>query len=244
LLAALDAGRFSAPFDELSVRRYVGPHLAGELAAELARLVELGMTPALLRELLLLVDVEPRDESATLVWSGPEDAGAETRDTGVVLRELFARAERHVLIAGFAVYQGKEVFRVLAERMDELPDLTVEMFLNIERPYGDSTSADELLLRFATRFRDEQWPGHRLPTVYYDPRSIELLEPGEKRAALHAKCVVVDEAQAFITSANFTEAAQERNIEVGVLLNDRSIACALGAQFANLLARGQLRRLA
>ena len=42
---------------------------------------------------------------------------APTRDTGVVLRELFAEAEHRVLIIGFAVHQGREIFAVLAERM-------------------------------------------------------------------------------------------------------------------------------
>lgn len=44
---------------------------------------------------------------------------------------------------------------------------------------------------------------------------------------MHAKCVVTDETAAFLTSANFTEAAQERNIEVGLLSREPRIAAAL-----------------
>ena len=53
--------------------------------------------------------------------------------------------------------------------------------------------------------------------MYYDRRA---LVPGPPYASLHAKCVVVDGAQTFISSANFTQRAQERNIEVGVLIED------------------------
>jgi phosphatidylserine/phosphatidylglycerophosphate/cardiolipin synthase-like enzyme len=75
--------------------------------------------------------------------------------------------------------------------------------------------------------------------VYFDPRSVA--EPGKKRAVLRAKCVVVDDAQVFVTSANFTEAAQERNIEAGVLLRDTAFARALVTQFEGLVAGGHLK---
>jgi phosphatidylserine/phosphatidylglycerophosphate/cardiolipin synthase-like enzyme len=55
--------------------------------------------------------------------------------------------------------------------------------------------------------------------------------------------VVVDEERAFITSANFTEAAQERNIEAGVLLSIPGIAKSLCSQFENLVSRSILKPL-
>jgi phosphatidylserine/phosphatidylglycerophosphate/cardiolipin synthase-like enzyme len=61
---------------------------------------------------------------------------------------------------------------------------------------------------------------------------------------MHAKCVVVDEAAAFITSANFTAAAQQRNVEVGVLVRDVDFATRVAAQWRTLAARGMFRPLA
>jgi phosphatidylserine/phosphatidylglycerophosphate/cardiolipin synthase-like enzyme len=46
-----------------------------------------------------------------------------------------------------------------------------------------------------------------------------------------------------VTSANFTEAAQERNIEVGVLLEDEAFARALRQQVDSLVQAGALRRV-
>ena len=63
------------------------------------------------------------------------------------------------------------------------------------------------------------------------------------RAALHAKCVVVDDARALVTSANFTEAAQTRNIEAGALVHDAVFAQALRAQFEALVDAGELLRV-
>jgi phosphatidylserine/phosphatidylglycerophosphate/cardiolipin synthase-like enzyme len=89
---------------------------------------------------------------------------------------------------------------------------------------------------FARQIRDEYWPGTRLPDFYYDPRS---LDPDPKRrAVLHAKAVIIDGRYTLLTSANFTEAAQQRNIEAGVLLDDPRLATRLTQQFNQLLDAG------
>jgi phosphatidylserine/phosphatidylglycerophosphate/cardiolipin synthase-like enzyme len=184
--------------------------------------------------------IQNADRSVQLVWSGPEVPGAQSRDTGVLVGELFSSAEKSVLVAGFAVAQGKRIFKALSDRMHELPDLQVRMFLNVPRPYRDSTPEAELLKRFADKFRLEEWPGPRPPEVYYDGRALAL--GASEHASLHAKCIVVDGQKAFVTSANFTEAAQLRNIEAGVLVTDSSFARALVGQFEALVGNGVLRR--
>jgi phosphatidylserine/phosphatidylglycerophosphate/cardiolipin synthase-like enzyme len=47
----------------------------------------------------------------------------------------------------------------------------------------------------------------------------------------------------FVTSANFTEAALDRNIEVGLLVRDRALALTLSSHFRTLIDRGALRPL-
>lgn len=69
--------------------------------------------------------------------------------------------------------------------------------------------------------------------MFYDPRSLELA--AEKRACLHAKCVVVDRRAVFVSSANFTEAAQERNIEVGLLIRSPALAEGIVRHFEMLV---------
>lgn len=244
LAAAMRSHRIAPPWSALALQRLLPSSVCGDTAAELATLASQGMSADQLAAMLDFVvgDREQRRADAEmieLVTSGPEGPGIANRDTSVVLRGLFAQAESSVLVAGYAVYQGQRVFQALADRMQQLPSLRVRMFLDIQRPYGDTTMASLIVRRFAERFRTEQWPSERpLPDVYYDPRSLDV--DMERRACLHAKCVVVDLQQVYVSSANFTEAAQERNIEVGLLVRSRRLAEQLTNHFESLLAAGFL----
>jgi hypothetical protein len=53
----------------------------------------------------------------------------------------------------------------------------------------------------------------------------------------------VDRRVAFVTSANVTEAAQERNIEAGVVVHSPRFAARLADHFDALAEAGLLRRL-
>jgi phosphatidylserine/phosphatidylglycerophosphate/cardiolipin synthase-like enzyme len=52
---------------------------------------------------------------------------------------------------------------------------------------------------------------------------------------MHAKFLIADEERSFITSANFTEAAQTRNIEVGAELTSSHEPKALSMYFKRLI---------
>ena len=177
---------------------------------------------------------------AELVWTGPEAGPARSRDTAVVVRELFGVATRDVIISTFVVRQAAAVFRPLTERMRQVQDLRARLFLNVGRDWRDTTLESELLREFAEDLGRE-WPSGRRPEVYYDPRG--LIEDGDHRAAWHAKCVVVDDDAAFLTSANFTEWAQERNVEAGVVIRNTEFVRQLRQQFESLIEAKLVRRL-
>jgi phosphatidylserine/phosphatidylglycerophosphate/cardiolipin synthase-like enzyme len=245
LAGALRSGRLQAPYTGTSVRRYCPATHADGVASCLQQLHEEGMRT---EHLVLLAETIVRTRSrlpqeselVDLVWTGPETLGVTNRDTGVVVRELFGNAESYVLVAGFAVHQGREVFRRLAERIDEQPGLQVKLFLDVQRHPTDPATDDELLCRFAHRFQAHEWPGQRLPELYYDPRSLD--REATKHSSLHAKCVVIDRRVALVTSANFTEAAQTRNIEVGALIHSERFAARLAGHFETLVDVGLLKR--
>lgn len=234
------------PFSGIALREYADGAESAAIAVALRQLSEFGTSAEGIAYILDAISQERTSNQTTenlveLVWSGPEIAQAATRDTGVVVREMFAKARRSVLISSYAIYQGKSIFKPLAERMDESGQLRVRMFLNVTRNYQDQRSEAELLASFAYAFLENDWPGNRRPEVFYDPRGLSFDQT--QRASLHAKCVVIDEEEAFITSANFTEAAQERNIEVGVVVPVPSFSKNLVGQFENLVDRGQLQRV-
>jgi hypothetical protein len=174
-----------------------------------------------------------------LVLSGPDLPGVPMADTAAVMHTLVTHAERDVLLVGYAVYDGRRLFEPLARRMVERPELAVTLCLDIARPYGNEDPDAEIVRRFALDFRSRHWPWQPLPELWYDPRS---LATGAARASLHAKCVVVDRREALVTSANFTDAAQRRNVELGVAIRHQPMVERLADYFAGLRSSGMLAR--
>lgn len=242
LAQALESGFLAAPFTPESVRSVLGiGDAAPALIAALERWEALGVSgPAKAAWLRSLEEAEGRRESPEFVWSGPEVHGLHARATRQALETSLASARRSVWLSTYAFFDGARAFDLLARRMDESPELAVTVLLNIERKRGDATRAGDLVRRFADRFWNTDWPGTRRPRVFYDPRA---LEPGGPEGVLHAKALVVDDELAFLTSANLTEAALDRNIEMGVLLRDRAFAGAVVAHFRSLVERELLQPL-
>lgn len=172
-----------------------------------------------------------------LVWSGPGVEGLNARDTRRVFEELLGSAKTSVWACSYAFFDGPRAFEILARRLDEQPGLKVKLLLNIQRKKGDISASDSVVRRFADQFWSEDWPGIQRPSVYYDPRSLTMEGP---TGILHAKAIVVDQEQTFITSANLTEAALDRNIELGVLVRDAAFAQTVSAYFQGLIDRGLL----
>ena len=181
-----------------------------------------------------------RPRKPDLVWSGPELPGLHARDTRRVYEELLGCAENVLWASTYAFFDGPRAFQVLARRMDATPRLQVTLLLNIQRKKGDTTAPEHIVRRFADHFWTADWPGTSRPRVYYDPRALEMNGPA---GVLHAKAVVADDEAVFVTSANLTDAALDRNIEIGLLVRDRALAVSLTSHFCGLIARGLLRPL-
>ena len=249
LATALETGRLAPPFSLSTIANYVPAALSPEIIDVLNRLSEEGVGDrhiAYTLRLLAAERVASQANAIPLSWYGLvlKSWVPKAAKKSVVVRELFSTAKHSVLISSFAIDRGekaRKLFQVLQERMDANPYLKVQMFLNIQRPHHNRQAESILLTDFANTFRRDIWSGTRLPEVFHDPRSL-LLET-ESKACLHAKCVVVDEERLLVTSANFTEAAHERNIEAGVLLTDRVAARAMQSQFESLVAQGLLHRI-
>jgi hypothetical protein len=227
LATSVRNGRVSAPYSPLSLQRIIGQESAGSISGKLASLSASGMSSEALSVCLeLTADAlssrSPLEDLVDLVTTGPETGGVANRSTAVVVSELFRGAKHSVLVAGYAVYQGQRVFHALGNRMVQHPELETRMFLDVPRKQGDTSSADALIARFVHQFKSSQWPkGAPYPKVYCCG---ELITSNGRPGSLHAKCIVVDGEQVFVSSANFTEAAQERNIEVGLLVQSVALA--------------------
>jgi phosphatidylserine/phosphatidylglycerophosphate/cardiolipin synthase-like enzyme len=246
LAAGLRTGHLSPPYGPTAVQRVLNASSAAEVSTGLQELAAAGLPPAGIARTLELVasgyeNRPPIEDLVDLVTTGG-GVGGGNRTTGLVVGELFRNAQQSVLVAGYSVYQGQRVFQALADRMQEIPGLPVRLFLDIQRRPGNTSASSELVREFANRFRTSQWPsGRPLPQVFYDPRSLSP-EPG-KTASIHAKCIVIDEFDLFVSSANFTEAAQQRNIEVGLRLRSSILAGRVVRFFGSLLTNGHFERV-
>jgi phosphatidylserine/phosphatidylglycerophosphate/cardiolipin synthase-like enzyme len=241
---ALASGTLVAPYTVLAVRSALGSGDRVDAPAVRDALCSLDAVGVPAPAVALALDVAARNARSMsrpdLVWSGPAAPGVHTRSTRQVYEELVGGAELSIWISTYTYYDGQHQFKSLAERMTVVPGLEVRLLLNIARRHLDNAPADELVARFAERLWAHEWPGERRPAVYYDPRS---LEPEGVEGILHAKAIVVDDAAAFVTSANLTEAAFDRNVEVGILSRDPLIAASLARHFRVLIDHGRLQPL-
>lgn len=242
LSSALEAGLLASPYSIGSLRSVLGLKDGGESVVEaLLALERLGITGLAAAAWIRTVEeVASRTMKPDLVWSGPEVPGLHARDTRRVFEELLGTAERSVWASTYAFFDGPRMFEVLSRRMDARPDLRVTLLLNIERKRGDTSAVEHLVRRFADRFWSIDWPGTSRPRVFYDPRSLEADGPA---GVLHAKAVVADDELVLVTSANLTEAALERNIELGLLVRDRALAASVSSHFRVLIDQSLLRPL-
>jgi len=215
---------------------YVGGH-AGTVAEDFRHLAHHGFTEAQVAILLRTAHssrlLQSKDDiAADLVLSGPDVPGVPTAATDAVVTSLFLRAKNEIVIAGYAFHQARAILEPLAKRMQESPTLKVILHVDISRGFTDTSTSESIVLRFAQEFWKKQWPWKPRPEVWYDPRALEMNR--EERACLHAKFIAIDGETVLITSANFTEAAQKRNIEVGLLFRNPNRARQLTGYFEAL----------
>ena len=234
LANAFDTGLLPEAPTQVALEAVLGPSVdaTGSLA-ELEALAGIGIRGRAVAAWLQTVDEASNQAPAVdLVWSGPEVPGLHSRDTRRVFEELVRSAQRSLWISTFAYFDGRSAFGELAQRLDAIEGLRARLLLNIQRSKGDTTDPEQLVRRFADRFWGTDWPGKSRPAVYYDRRS---LDPAGPAGVLHAKALVADDESVFITSANLTEAAFDRNIELGLLTRNHVLAASITTHFQGLI---------
>jgi cardiolipin synthase A/B len=144
------------------------------------------------------------EEQVELVWTGPSSQIIATRKTEPVLLQIISSAAARLFVTSFVAYQVPAIVSALAAAIKR--NVSVSMLLEASEQDGGSVSVDAFAAMRAT-----------LPSVsLYSWRDKPEAFIGGK---VHAKCAVADEAICFISSANLTGHAMERNIEAGVLIS-------------------------
>jgi phosphatidylserine/phosphatidylglycerophosphate/cardiolipin synthase-like enzyme len=238
VLEAIEHGRVDCPATEADLLAGGFGALSRTLADALSGCDRAAASAAL--RLVVAERVHRPPPRLRLVWTGPESWASVSRDTSMVVRELFAGARRSVIIGGYA-FDKPEILEPLHRGMVER-GVTAQLFVDIPGDAPSVHTADAFATKVIDKFFREVWTfGLPRPDVYYDPRTAM---PGPPWASLHAKCLVVDDERTLITSANFTDRGQTRNIEAGVLIEDRAFAEELGAQWRQMITARLVHRYA
>lgn len=237
MLGAVRSLRVTPP---LTPQKLAAAGLAVDAEAAAAALADLDLEATVVALSTALAErLRPRP-SAELVWTGPDARHSTSRDTRAVLAQLFRSATSHVLLSGFAFDHGATLLAPLHDAMAER-GVSCDAFVDIPGDQRATSPADEepVVRAHLAAFLADDWPWtDARPAIFYDPRRFDP----SVYASVHAKCVVVDGVRAFVTSANFTQRAQERNVEVGALLDDPAFASALTTQFRQCVRDGLFRR--
>lgn len=240
LLVSVERGRLECPFTEADLADcgFRGP--ASEVTAFFAGT----NTAALLTTLRAVIAerIHRPPPHLDLVWTGPETRASVARNTALVVERLFESAKCCVIVGGYA-FDRPEILaplhRAMAERQVE-----TWMFVDIDGDTQDPSQADAFATTSIDAWFRRVWTfGLPKPDIFYDPRTaISGRTPGHEWAALHAKCIVVDDERSFVTSANFTDRGQSRNIEAGVLIEDRGFSEELAGHWRQLVSEGLVRK--
>jgi len=149
------------------------------------------------------LETTSRQQSTELVWTGPTTPFVSARRTEQVLLQVIAASKQTLFVTSFVAYDVSTIVRALNEASAR--GVQISMLLESAQDYGGSISFDVIgkmrtLVPSATLYA---WQDKN--SAFSDGR-------------VHAKVAVADGRICFITSANLTGHAMERNMEAGVLL--------------------------
>lgn len=175
--------------------------------------------------------------------SGPEVPGTPVVSTPTMVRALFEEARQDVIVASYVFYQCANILAPLAVKMAACPDFRVKIIVDLSHQREHENEPLPIVAnRFKAKFLASHWQGAQAPEFWHDPRVFEE-EDRTKAGVMHAKVVIIDDHAALVTSANFTEAAQNRNIEAGIIVRQHHHVACLRNFFEGLIKTGQMRQI-
>jgi phosphatidylserine/phosphatidylglycerophosphate/cardiolipin synthase-like enzyme len=151
-------------------------------------------------------------ESINLVWTGPKTGLIPTRNTEQAIKEVIDGASRSLFIVSYVFYRASSIVDSLNEAAER--DVAVRILLESAEVDGGTISGNGL---------EAMHQAVPQAALYIWGQESKKQNSGGLSASVHAKCAVADRRIAFVTSANLTSAAMERNMELGVLIRGGSI---------------------
>lgn len=168
-----------------------------------------------------------RDSNIELVWTGPTTPFVATRRTEQVLLDVIERARKELFIVSFVAY--------------DIPSIVAAINSAIQRGVATSILVEASLAHGGSLLMDPvATMRNHIPSA--------LLYAWKDRphpftdGRVHAKVAVADDKIAFLSSANLTGHALEKNMEAGVLVTGGHIPVTLHAHLHALIETKVIRR--
>lgn len=167
--------------------------------------------------------------SVEWVWTGPATSLVPIRHTAQVLTGLIDESRERLFLVSFVAYHVPTVVEALKQAAAR--KVRLDILLEPSHEFGGSVTVDSISIMKSS-----------LPFArFYKWKKPPELEGAG--ASVHAKCAVADAAIAFVTSANLSDAALERNIELGILLRGGLVPRQLDSHLQALITTKHLARI-
>lgn len=167
-------------------------------------------------------------QSTELVWTGPTTPFVSARRTEQALLQVINAAERTLFITSFVAYDVSTIVKALNAAAAR--GVAISMLLELSKDHGGSISFDAVgkmsalvpaAKLYVWRDKSDQFSG----------------------GSVHAKVAVADGTMCFITSANLTGYAMEKNMEAGVLVTGGYVPKSLDEHLQALVETNTVTRI-
>ena len=145
------------------------------------------------------------DENTSLAWSSPIKYHEKIDQTYSIFLKMINNANKSIIFVGYAMIndENEEIFEALKKSAKER-NVKIKIIFDKAtkaKKWGKWTKSPKKIITKV--WGDIQY----FPEIYtYD----------HSESSLHAKFLVVDEQEIFVTSANMTDRAMTRNLEMGI----------------------------
>lgn len=159
-------------------------------------------------------------QSTELVWTGPTTPFVSARRTEQALLQVINATERALFITSFVAYDVSTIVKALNAAAER--GVVVSILLELSEAHGGNISFDAIgkigsfvpfAVLYVWRDKADQFAG----------------------GSVHSKVAVADGRLCFITSANLTGYAMEKNMEAGVLISGGMIPSMLESHLRSLV---------
>ncbi len=161
------------------------------------------------------------EQTTELVWTGPTTPFVSARRTEQALLQVINSAEQSLFITSFVAYDVSTIVKALNAASER--GVVISMLLELSQDHGGSITFDAIgkMRTLVPTARLYAWRDK------FDPFS---------DGRVHAKVAAADGRICFITSANLTGHAMDKNMEAGVLISGGHIPTLLDGHLRSLVS--------